>query len=60
MLQIIVEAILESGLQAIGWAVLKGVTLGRYRGFQSKDMLREGAIGLAVVAALGYGLYQAL
>ena len=35
--------------------VLKGITLGRYRGFQPRDMLHEGAIGLAVVAALGYG-----
>jgi len=40
--------------------VLKVITLGRYRGFQSKDMLREGSIGLGVVVALGYGLYQVL
>jgi len=60
MLQFIVETILESGLQAIGWVVLKGVTLGRYRGFQPTDMLHEGAIGLAVMAALGYSFYQVL
>jgi len=57
MLQSIIETILESGLQAIGWAVLKSITLGRYRGFQPEDILHEGVVGLAVIATVGYGLY---
>ena len=60
MLQSLVETILESGLQAVGWAVLKGITLGRYRGFQRKDQLHEGATGLGVVGAIGYWLYRVL
>ena len=58
MLQSLVETIIECGLQAAGWAVLKGITFGRYRGFQQKDMLREGAVGLAAAGAVGYGIYR--
>ena len=58
MLQSLVETIIEYGVQAVGWAVLKGITFGRYRGFQPKDILREGAVGLAAVAAVGYGIYR--
>jgi hypothetical protein len=60
MLQSLIETIIESGLQAIGWAVLKVVTFGRYRGFQPEDMVREGAVGLAALAAVGYGLFRLL
>ena len=58
MLQSIVETIIEGGRQAIGWAVLKTVTLGRYRGFRPQDALREGAVGLAALAAAGYYVYR--
>lgn len=58
MLQSLVETILESGLQAIGWAVLKCISFGRYRGFGAQDTLREGAVGLAALAAVGYGAYR--
>ena len=58
MLQSLVETIIESGLQVIGWAVLKSITFGRYRGFQPADTLREGAVGLAALAAVGYGVYR--
>ena len=57
-MQSIVETIIENGLQAIGWAVLKAVTLGRDRGFQAQDQLREAALGLAALAAAGYGVYR--
>jgi hypothetical protein len=41
-------------------AILKGITLGRYRGFQSRDTLHEGAVGLAVIGAVGIGVHWAL
>jgi hypothetical protein len=58
MIQAIVETIVEYGFQGVGWAVLKVVTLGRYRGFESDDMLREGALGLLTVLAAGYAIYR--
>ena len=60
MIQSIIEVIIENGFQAIGWAVLKIVTLGRYRGFTPDDMLLEGALGLATVLVAGYGIYPRL
>jgi hypothetical protein len=58
MLQSLVEVIIESGLQAVGWAVLKVLTFGRYRGFQTEDMLREGALGLLTLGVAGYVAYR--
>jgi hypothetical protein len=58
MLQGLIEIIVENGLQAIGWFVLKVLTFGRYTGFEPKDAMREGAVGLAIVLAAGYGLYR--
>ena len=58
MIQSIIQVIIESGFQAVGWAVLKIVTLGRYQGFTSDDMVGEGALGLATVLAVGYAIYR--
>ena len=58
MLQAIIEVVFEYGFQAVGWAVLKVFTLGRYEGFRSEDMFREGAVGLGVVLTVGYGAYR--
>lgn len=58
MIQLVIEVIIEYGFQAVGWAVLKALTLGRYQGFRSDDMLREGALGLFTVLAAGYGIYR--
>lgn len=58
MLQAIIEGIIEFGFRTFGWAVLKVLTLGRYRGFEQKDLAREGAVGLATVLAIGYALYR--
>jgi hypothetical protein len=60
MLQFIAEAIIDTGLQAVGWAVMKGITLGRYRGFQPEDILLEGTVGFGVLAAVFYGAYRLL
>lgn len=58
MIQSMIEVIIESGFQAVGWAVLKTVTLGQYQGFTPDDMLREGALGLATVMAACYAVYR--
>jgi hypothetical protein len=51
LLPVIIEGLFEVVPQIIGWAVLKAVTLGRYRGFRSNTLLLEGAVGFAAVAA---------
>ena len=58
LLQGIVEFVIEMGLQAVGWGVLKLISLGRYRGFQVNDALFEGAVGLATLLAAGYAVYR--
>jgi hypothetical protein len=50
--QLLIEAIVEFVPRATGWAVLKLVTLGRYRGWGRDDLLLEGGIGLATIALL--------
>jgi hypothetical protein len=57
MLQAVIETVFDVGFQGIGWAVLKGVTFGRYRGFQPEDILFEGTLGFVTVALVGYGVY---
>ena len=58
MLEFVLEVVIGSSLQAIGWAVLKVVTFGRYRGFQPEDIALEGCLGFATVAVVGYGAYR--
>jgi hypothetical protein len=58
MLEFFFGVVIDSGLRAIGWAVLKVVTFGRYRGFQPEHILREGSLGFATVAVVGYGAYR--
>jgi len=58
MLELFFEVVISNGLQAIGWAVLKVVTFGRYRGFQPEDIVLEGSLGFATVGAVGYGAYR--
>lgn len=58
MIQSIIEVVIEYGFQTVGWAMLKVVTLGRYQGFTSDNMLREGALGLVTVLLAGYAIYQ--
>ena len=60
MLQAMVEVILETGLQFLGWAVMKTITFGRYRGFQPEDILFEGTVGFGLLAAVFYGGYRLL
>jgi hypothetical protein len=58
MLEFFFEVVIRSVLQASGWAVLKVVTFGRYRGFQNEDIILEGSLGFAAVAVVGYGAYR--
>lgn len=60
MVQTIAEFVFDVGLQAIGWAVLKGISFGRYQGFQPEDILIEGLVGFATVAGACYGIYHLL
>ena len=58
MLEFVLEVVVQGGLQAIGWAVLKVVTFGRYRGFKEEDIILEGSLGFATLALVGYGTYR--
>lgn len=51
------QDIIESAIRVIGWLVLKGVTLGRYRSRGSSDLLLEGGVGLACVVLLFWAAY---
>lgn len=45
MLDFLAGAIFDTGLQATGWAVMKAVTLGHYRGGKPEDVVFEGSLG---------------
>ena len=51
MLQGIVEMLILEVPRGVGWAVLKVVTLGQYRGFRDGDVLVEGSLGLVTMAS---------
>lgn len=52
LIEVVMEGVVEFIPRAIGWACLKLLTLGRYRGFRQEDLLVEGGLGLAVIAGL--------
>jgi hypothetical protein len=56
-MQLLIEAIIEFVPRAIGWAVLKLVTLGRYRGWGHDDLLLEGGVGLVVIAGISLAVF---
>jgi hypothetical protein len=58
MMDVVAGIIIDSGLQGVGWGVMKGITLGRYRGFQPDDVLFEGTLGFITVSLVGYGVYR--
>lgn len=58
MLDTVASIVIDSGLQAVGWGVLKIVTFGRYQGFKPEDVLVEATLGVITLAALGYGIYR--
>jgi hypothetical protein len=58
MLELVGSIFVDGGLQAIGWAVMKAVTFGRYSGFRPEDILFEGLLGFATVCVFAYGAYH--
>jgi hypothetical protein len=50
MMQVLIEAL----VRGIGYVTLRVVTGGRYAGGTSGDELREGALGLALIALVTY------
>ena len=48
------QGIIEELLRWIGYAALRVLTFGRYRGGAEEDRLAEGAIGLAIVLLIAY------
>lgn len=58
MLELLATMVIDTGLQAVGWAVLKVASFGRYRGFQPEDVLLEATIGFMTLAAAGYGVFR--
>ena len=58
MLELLAKVIIDTGLQAVGWAVLKGISFGRYRGFQPEDVVLEATFGFITLSAVGYGVYR--
>jgi len=51
------QDLIEELIRVIGHLALRVFTLGRYRGGVPSDRLPEGAIGLAVLAAVFYFAY---
>lgn len=51
------QDVVEELIRWIGYAALRLVTLGRYRGGTRNDRLPEGAVGLGIVAGLVYLMY---
>jgi hypothetical protein len=58
MVQAIVQEVIAFVPRAIGWAFLKLVTLGRYRGFRDDDLLLEGGVGVGLIAGLCFLGYR--
>jgi hypothetical protein len=51
------ECLVDEVIRGIGYLTLKLVTLGRYAGGGSGDRLREGALGLVLIAIGFYVSY---
>lgn len=52
------QSIVEELVRWVGYAVLRTVTLGTYRGGTEDDRLPEGAVGLGVlIAVVGVATY---
>jgi hypothetical protein len=58
MLDLLASVIIDTGLRAVGWGVMKGVSFGRYRGFQPEDVVLEATLGFITLSAVGYCVYR--
>lgn len=57
VLELVASFVVDNVLQAVGWAVLKVGSFGRYRGFQPEDVALEATVGGITLAVAGYGLF---
>ena len=51
------QDVIEDIIRWLGWAALKLLTVGRYRGGQPADTLAEGAIGFGLIVAVAILAY---
>jgi hypothetical protein len=52
MLQVVAEALVYEVPRALGWVLLKVVTLGRYRHAHQDDWITEAAVGFGAFAGV--------
>ena len=58
MFEFLASVIIDTGLQTVGWGVMKVVSFGRYRGFQPENVALEATVGFITLCAVGYGVYR--
>lgn len=58
MLELLARIVIDTGLQAVGWGVMKGISFGRYRGFQPEDVVLEATLGFITLSAVGFCLFR--
>ena len=51
------QDVIEDIIRWLGWALLKLLTLGRYRGGQPADALAEGSVGFVLIVAVAILVY---
>ena len=51
------QGVIEELVRWFGYAALRVLTFGRYRGGTEEDRVAEGAIGLAIVLLIAYVVY---
>ena len=51
------QTIIEEVIRWLGYAALRVVTLGRYRGGREDDRLPEGALGFGVIVVVASVIY---
>ena len=51
------EVLIEESIRLLGYAMLRVVTWGTYKGGTNEDRLREGAFGLVLIVAVTFVVY---
>lgn len=54
------QIIIEEAVRWVGYATLRVVSLGRYRGGTEDDRFAEGAVGFFVVVGIAYIAYAVI
>ncbi len=58
MVELLASIVIDTGLRAVGWGVMKGGSFGWYRGGQPEDVALEATLGFVTLAVVGYGVYR--